>query len=397
MTAFPGRPIVTVRQPAASTSFVLATLRALHMDPATGGQQSGSDPRKAQHPESLASEGSLTTATDRAHHQLAATAPGPRPVPCHWRTGGPYSLADDRTRLLVDLVPASTLADTLNLHDEPVLGHCQTTQTLPMTTSRHRRPARRSSGLLDDVAAMFAHAPWWAPLATLGVLLAGLAEAAHAARWPWSTTEPVLMVVAVLVGLTGIMGQLEKQRLRKLLLTTRRLEDLRALSWRAFEDLVLATYRARRWNGSLTSDGADGGVDIILRKGNKTVYVQCKHWRTETVRVGPIRELKGSMASEGVSDGIFVATGSFSTEARRWAQDNGISVVDGPSLLRLLDSVRPNVKDYEQRHIPGRSTPPAPPSCPRCHEQMVMRRGPRGAFWGCRRFPSCRGTVNVAQ
>ena len=37
----------------------------------------------------------MTTAKDRAHHHLAATAPRPGPVPCHWRTGGPYSLADD--------------------------------------------------------------------------------------------------------------------------------------------------------------------------------------------------------------------------------------------------------------------------------------------------------------
>jgi len=260
-----------------------------------------------------------------------------------------------------------------------------------MTTSGHRRPTRRSRSIPDDLAEMFATAPWWAPFAALGAVVAGLPAAANAAHLPWSITEPFLVVATVLVGLTGIRGQVEKQRLRRLLRATRRLEDLRALSWRAFEDLVLAAYRARGWNASLTTDGADGGVDVILQKGRKSVFVQCKHWRSETVGVGAIRELKGSMAAEGVEDGIFVATASFSAEARRWAGDNGIALVDGPSLLRLLP---PNIV---RSPIPGRSAPPAPPSCPRCHEQMVMRRGARGTFWGCRRFPSCRGTVNIAR
>jgi hypothetical protein len=30
--------------------------------------------------------------------------------------------------------------------------------------------------------------------------------------------------------------------------------------------------------------------------------------------------------------------------------------------------------------------------CPRCDGPMVARDGPRGRFWGCRRFPNCRGT-----
>jgi len=33
--------------------------------------------------------------------------------------------------------------------------------------------------------------------------------------------------------------------------------------------------------------------------------------------------------------------------------------------------------------------------CPRCDGSMVIRDGPRGRFWGCRRFPNCRGTRRV--
>lgn len=46
------------------------------------------------------------------------------------------------------------------------------------------------------------------------------------------------------------------------------------------------------------------------------------------------------------------------------------------------------------------ASPTSTPSCPRCGSRMVMRLARRGRnagnhFWGCSRFPSCRGTQNL--
>jgi len=30
--------------------------------------------------------------------------------------------------------------------------------------------------------------------------------------------------------------------------------------------------------------------------------------------------------------------------------------------------------------------------CPECNEKMVSRKGQYGTFWGCSKFPNCRGT-----
>lgn len=45
----------------------------------------------------------------------------------------------------------------------------------------------------------------------------------------------------------------------------------------------------------------------------------------------------------------------------------------------------------------GARTPPGSTdiSCPRCNSRMVLRNGPRGRFYGCSRFPYCRGTRKV--
>jgi len=35
---------------------------------------------------------------------------------------------------------------------------------------------------------------------------------------------------------------------------------------------------------------------------------------------------------------------------------------------------------------------PAPPTCPQCGGPMQLRSGKFGEFWGCLRYPDCRGT-----
>ncbi|MBJ7608132.1 MAG: topoisomerase DNA-binding C4 zinc finger domain-containing protein [Candidatus Dormibacteraeota bacterium] len=34
-------------------------------------------------------------------------------------------------------------------------------------------------------------------------------------------------------------------------------------------------------------------------------------------------------------------------------------------------------------------------SCPHCHQEMVLRISKHGRFWGCSRYPSCRGTRSL--
>ncbi len=35
------------------------------------------------------------------------------------------------------------------------------------------------------------------------------------------------------------------------------------------------------------------------------------------------------------------------------------------------------------------------PKCPKCGSDMVLRQGYKGKFYGCSKFPNCRGTVNI--
>ncbi len=98
---------------------------------------------------------------------------------------------------------------------------------------------------------------------------------------------------------------------------------LRALEWRVFEQLVQGYFRTLGFEAERKRVGADGGVDLVLRKTGETepfAYVQCKAWNTYLVGVKPVRELFGVMAADGVRKGYFVCTGAYTPEAVAFAE-----------------------------------------------------------------------------
>lgn len=99
------------------------------------------------------------------------------------------------------------------------------------------------------------------------------------------------------------------------------------MTWKEFEELVAAAYRRQGYKVVETGGGgADGGVDLILYRDGDKALVQCKHWRSSQVGVKLVRELHGITHSKehAGSRGIFVTFGTYTQDAKRFAQENGI-------------------------------------------------------------------------
>ena len=168
-------------------------------------------------------------------------------------------------------------------------------------------------------------------------------------------------------------------------------ELLQALEWRAFERLVEGYFRARGFEARRSRVGADGGVDIILRRAGSEkpfAYVQCKAWHAYVVGIKPVRELFGVMAADGVAKGYFVGTGTFTADALAFATGRPLRLVTGAELLEKLNALDPAVREalFEEVTAGDYTTP----TCPSCDEKMVRRKGKGDEeFWGCRNFPKC--------
>lgn len=180
------------------------------------------------------------------------------------------------------------------------------------------------------------------------------------------------------------------------------LEDIRRLSWRRFESVVGEAFRRRGYSVlEKAVDGADTGIDLVLKKDGRKFYVQCKQWKQTTVGVRPVRELLSVIIARRVAGGYLVTAGKYTQEARDFAQNASISLIDGDALAVMVEEARapqpfmdPTIRSRDQTLI---RHPVRDPQCPACGGAMVRRTAKRGndagdVFWGCEMFPKCRGT-----
>jgi restriction system protein len=178
-------------------------------------------------------------------------------------------------------------------------------------------------------------------------------------------------------------------RRRSLLENQKSIDSISNISWKEFEDLVAEAYRRKGYVVTETAGGADGGVDIILKKGTEKILVQCKQWKMKKVGVKLVRELYGVVIAEGASEGVVISSGIFTREARTFARGKPLELIDGEGLLKMITGV-------QKKQMPVKSES-KDILCPSCGNSMVIRTAKKGnhagdKFWGCSSFPKCKGT-----
>lgn len=126
-----------------------------------------------------------------------------------------------------------------------------------------------------------------------------------------------------------------------------------------FQDFVAALLRAMNYHTPFISPkGRDGGLDIVayqdpLGASTPRIKVQVKHRPDATIRVDDIRSLVGLLNKDG-DIGLFVTSGTFSTDAERFARDSHIHVklIDIDNLISLWQEFYNNLSDEEKNILP---------------------------------------------
>jgi len=167
---------------------------------------------------------------------------------------------------------------------------------------------------------------------------------------------------------------------------------IRDLEWKRFEDVCQQYYEKKGIRSETTALGADGGIDIRLFQGDTgqaTSIVQCKAWGERMVGVGPVRELLGVMTHEKIGKAFFMTSGCYSEDAKRVAQANGITLIDGTMLLLLIQ----RLPAADQQSLLSFATEGdyKTPTCLSCGVKMKIVQGKPGRpdFWGCSNYPGC--------
>ena len=279
---------------------------------------------------------------------------------------------------------------------------------------------KRKTSPLEDMLDLVSLLPWWAGVAIAAVGYVVLHRMAVpvqvAAVQPgqvgslmtqsvFTSFASIGQYLVPLVGLVGAAMSLVRRKQRTTLVAdvaqAQSASSLDSMSWREFEMLVGEAYRLQGYRVTETGGGgADGGIDLALTKGSEKFLVQCKQWKAYKVGVGVVRELYGVMAAKGAAGGFVVTSGRFTGDAKAFADGRNVQLVDGPKLFAMIKQA----KQSQAAKQPATGAPlvqvkepvAAEPTCPQCGSGMVKRTARKGGnaggeFWGCTKFPTCRG------
>lgn len=217
--------------------------------------------------------------------------------------------------------------------------------------------------------------------------------------------EIFVPIICLIGAAMSAYGRKKRRSLVSNVATSNNPDSLSRMSWQEFELLVGEAFRMQGYQVAENGGGgADGGIDLVLRKDDQKFLVQCKQWKAFSVGVGVIRELFGVMTAKGAAGGFVVTSGYFTDEAKYFARDVKVTLIDGAQLYDLIAQVkefqaknRPTSVFQERSHV---AATPTTPACPLCTQPMTKRTAKVGSragsyFWGCSTFPRCRGTRQI--
>ena len=176
--------------------------------------------------------------------------------------------------------------------------------------------------------AVLLRSPWW-----ISFVVVGLITLASGVLLPKE-----YFVVGALSGfpifVVGCIAAWKQLRAPSPTRVAQTLQAVQTMPWRGFADTLAAAWRQGGFEVQPLNSGA---ADFCLTKGGSTTLVSARRWKAATHGVEPLRELRAAMEQRGATAGLYVlAQGSLSDNARLYARDNGITIVQDNALAALL-------------------------------------------------------------
>jgi Holliday junction DNA helicase RuvB len=104
----------------------------------------------------------------------------------------------------------------------------------------------------------------------------------------------------------------------------------------AFKEFTVSLFREMGYAVEITSGMSDNGIDLLLRKNNQMIAVQCKRW-SDPVGEAVVRDFHSALMSSGAQSGYVVTTSTFTSHAYSFARGKPIQLVDLEGLVDLAN------------------------------------------------------------
>ncbi|AIQ48692.1 hypothetical protein R70723_24375 [Paenibacillus sp. FSL R7-0273] len=154
-----------------------------------------------------------------------------------------------------------------------------------------------------------------------------------------------------------------------------------------FEKYLGYLFRAQGYQTEVTKAAGDFGADLILQKESKKIVVQGKRY-SSNVGIKAVQEAQASIAYYTASEAWVVSNSGYTAAAYDLARSNGVRLINREALIEMILVMNPGAVPAAKAVIAEVTADEF--TCPKCGSKLVLRRGPRGEFYGCSSYPTCR-------
>ena len=180
----------------------------------------------------------------------------------------------------------------------------------------------------NSLFAVLLRSPWWISFAIAAAIVTACSALLPRDIVPFASLGAIPMVI---VGCMAAWRQLRAPSASKV----QALKDAAAaMSWRDFADALERSWQA---DGQSVKRLNLPAADLQLDKGGQTLLVNAKRWKAANHGVEPLRDLQALVAQREARAGVYVTLqGTISDNARSYAKEHGITLIDGDALAALL-------------------------------------------------------------
>ena len=176
----------------------------------------------------------------------------------------------------------------------------------------------------NSLFAVLLRSPWWVSLAVAAGVVAAL-RLVLPELYAFFAAAPFIVIAAC-----AAWRQLRAPSPTKV---ARSLEALRAKPWDEFAAALEAAFRRDGYSVKRL-DGRD--ADFELERSGRVSLVSCKRWKVARTGIEPLRELQAARRRREAHDCIHVAAGEVTEGAIAFSAQNGIRLLRGAELAKLL-------------------------------------------------------------
>ena len=179
----------------------------------------------------------------------------------------------------------------------------------------------------NSIFAKLLRSPWWISI-LIGGTIALAAPSLFATKYAYWGVFFALPFFGI--GLVRAYRQMQQPSHSAISMTE---ESIRGMSPREFSDILTSAYIE---SGYVVTPTKGQAADLKLENNGQVTLVNCRRVKAANSGIEPLRALVAAGEHHEAAQLIYTTIGSLSTEARGYASEHGVQILDLQSLSSML-------------------------------------------------------------